>query len=130
MASIPDEKLGTALSNMGSNISNPSSVWEVRRGCSGYPGSERQCLIHENSICEFKNEMLTFFKEVSWLFGENFTQDCCFSHALFGGRSTQDSGSWKQRPTVYLCIVPLTTVKLSSSGWPGPPLQSSRWLSL
>lgn len=38
MVSIPDEKLAMAFRDMESDVSDPSSVWEARFGCSGCPG--------------------------------------------------------------------------------------------
>ena len=38
MVSMPDEKLEMAFRDMESDVSDPSSVWEARFGCSGCPG--------------------------------------------------------------------------------------------
>lgn len=123
MVSMPDEKLGTALSHRESNIAGPSPVgvggcvcWGVSVGAPPL-GSERR-LLQEFILRVSKPDNLPGFREASRCLGR-LPRRTAVQLMFLWGRGARDCDSWK------VLVRWLVAGRLA-----GPPLQSSRRLSL
>lgn len=124
-------KAWTALSNVESSISNPSSVWEVSFWCSDSLGLEQQRVVYRRSICEFNYDNLTSLKKLYRCLGRIPLRTVGFLSPAFLGKGAHRTMVLRKGDTFCEPVhVLVPTAKALSSGQRGPPLQPSRWLSL
>lgn len=100
MVSIPDEKLPTALSNMESNIADPSAVWAVGLGAAAlWNHKAREASSPGVQCAGLKAQQVSCFSEAPQMLGR-LPRSTAVQRVLF---RTRAGGSGTQRPSACPC---------------------------